>query len=150
MKNIHIKTSTVISRLQTNYDKYKLTVEAIFDVWKEANEKYLGDYREWMVKVRGKVEGEHKKPHPPVKPTDRTEEYEAWIDYFESDSNEIQEFNYSEFGKFCRDNWAWKVNHIQDMNWYLDSANISAGSISTDKIHALNTSYTSYMSNDLE
>jgi len=141
MKNIHIKTTTVISRLKTNYDKYKLTVEAIFDVWKEANEKYLDDYRKWMNQGNRDDIG---KPHPPLKPTDRTSEYESWIDYFKSDTVEIQEFNYSEFAKFCRDQWSWKTNHLNDMNWYLDSSNISAGSISSSKIDALNVSYNAY------
>jgi len=152
MKNIHIRTATVVKRLCSNFAKYGDTYQNLVEIWKEADENYITKYREWSNALHADKDSEMSKPSPPLRPVDRTGQYEGWIDYFKSDTNKIQEFSFAEFSKFCRDNWSWRKDHIRDINYYLDDRSLTANAIATNsiKVAALSSSMLAYSDNELD
>lgn len=138
MKPIGVSKVNLIISLQNNKTRYLESFNAVMDAWKTLDDKYQEDYRNYSEKIfRKTLTDKDIQPYPPPKPVDRTESYDFYIDFFSTDEDEDQELNESDFRRFYKDDWEWKPEHRETINWYLDASNVSANSLSASTIATL-------------
>ena len=138
MKPILIPAYDIVDTLKVNKEAFVESYDALLEQWTILNDAFQEEYREWSVRFgQQKLEEEEKEPCPPPKPVNRTNDYDFYIGYFNTDlrsniemlesmdikdNSMLQNLNEQEYRKFMLDQWSWTSSHFASLTWYNDNA----------------------------
>lgn len=142
---IYVNKGIVLTKLVENRKRYVNSMDALKAAWKEASDKYKENYQKWETKyVAETLTNEDRKPNPPAKIEDRTEDYDLWIEMLTISIKDQIRLNKEHYDMLYRDNWNWMGGHKNTVHRYaigeIGAFSINTNTMLADSVRAYNIS----------
>jgi len=117
---VAINAKDLLQKLRKNKERFVKSYEALLKAYEKKVIEYqvkYGDYTQKVIRKQLKGEDE-REPSAPMRPEDRTKDYDLYIEMLEKHGSLTIELSETLFKRLWKDRWDWTRGYVNLLNAY--------------------------------